>query len=176
LAHLPFDRLDILIVDEMGKDITGAGMDPNVIGRIMNVVTPEPDSPKITRIVARDLTEATEGNAVGIGLADFITRRLYNKIDFEKTRINCLCGISPEKGRVPIVGETDKEAIDYAFATIGNVSPERAKVIWIKNTLVLGEVEVSEAFQEEVTRRPDLTPLTGLREMRFDQEGNLLPL
>jgi len=176
LAHLPFDRLDILIVDEMGKDITGAGMDPNVIGRIMNVVTPEPDSPKITRIVARDLTEATEGNAVGIGLADFITRRLYNKIDFEKTRINCLCGISPEKGRVPIVGETDKEAIDYAFATIGNVSPERAKVIWIKNTLVLGEVEVSEAFQEEVTRRSDLTPLTGLREMRFDQEGNLLPL
>lgn len=174
LAHLPFDKVDVLIVDEMGKDVTGAGMDPNVIGRIMNVVTPEPESPKIIRIVARDLTEATEGNAVGIGLADFITKRLFDKIDYEKTRINCLCGISPEKARVPIVGESDREAIDYALATIGNVSPEEAKVVWIKSTLILGEVEVSEAFQGEVAKRPDLEPLTGLREMKFDDQGNLL--
>ena len=176
LAHLPFDKLDVLIVDEMGKDVTGAGLDPNVIGRIMNVVTPEPDSPKILRIVARDLTEATEGNAVGIGLADFITKRLYEKIDYEKTKINCLCGISPEKGRVPIVGESDQDAIDMALATIGNVPPEKAKVIWIKSTLILGEVEVSEAFQEEVVKRPDLEALTGPREMKFDSQGNLLPL
>jgi hypothetical protein len=176
LAHLPFDRLDVLIVDEMGKDVTGAGMDPNVIGRIMNVVTPEPDSPKITRIVARDLTEATEGNAVGIGLADFISKRLFDKIDYEKTKINCLCGISPEKGRVPIVGESDQDAVDMALGTIGNVPPEKAKVIWIKSTLILGEVEVSEAFQGEVEKRPDLEPLTGLREMKFDPQGNLLPL
>ena len=176
LAHLPFDRLDVLIVDEMGKDVTGAGMDPNVIGRIMNVVTPEPDSPKITRIVARDLTEATEGNAVGIGLADFISKRLFDKIDYEKTKINCLCGISPEKGRVPIVGESDQDAVDMALGTIGNVPPDKAKVIWIKSTLILGEVEVSEAFQGEVEKRPDLEPLTGLREMKFDPQGNLLPL
>jgi len=176
LAHLPFDRLDVLIVDEMGKDVTGAGMDPNVIGRIMNVVTPEPDSPKIIRIVARDLTEATEGNAVGIGLADFITKRLFDKIDYEKTKINCLCGISPEKGRVPIVGASDQDAIDMSLGTIGNVPPEKAKVIWIKSTLILGEVEVSEAFQGEVEKRPDLEPLTGLREMKFDPQGNLLPL
>ena len=166
----------MLIVDEMGKDVTGAGMDPNVIGRIMNVVTPEPDSPKIIRIVARDLTEATEGNAVGIGLADFITKRLFDKIDYEKTKINCLCGISPEKGRVPIVGESDQDAVDMALGTIGNVPPEKAKVIWIKSTLILGEVEVSEAFQGEVEKRPDLEPLTGLREMKFDPQGNLLPL
>jgi len=176
LAHLPFDRLDVLIVDEMGKDVTGAGMDPNVIGRIMNVVTPEPDSPKIIRIVARDLTEATEGNAVGIGLADFISKRLFDKIDYEKTKINCLCGISPEKGRVPIVGESDQDAVDMALGTIGNVPPDKAKVIWIKSTLILGEVEVSEAFQGEVEKRPDLEPLTGLREMKFDPQGNLLPL
>jgi hypothetical protein len=176
LAHLPFDKLDVLIVDEMGKDVTGAGLDPNVIGRIMNVVTPEPESPKVLRIVARDLTEATEGNAVGIGLADFITKRLYDKIDYEKTKINCLCGISPEKGRVPIVGESDQDAIDMALATIGNVPPEKAKVIWIKSTLILGEVEVSEAFQEEVAKRPDLEPVTGARDMKFDSQGNLLPL
>jgi hypothetical protein len=176
LAHLPFDKLDVLIVDEMGKDVTGAGLDPNVIGRIMNVVTPEPESPKVLRIVARDLTEATEGNAVGIGLADFITKRLYDKIDYEKTKINCLCGISPEKGRVPIVGESDQDAIDMALATIGNVPPEKAKVIWIKSTLILGEVEVSEAFQEEVAKRPDLEPVTGARDMKFDSQGNFLPL
>jgi hypothetical protein len=176
LAHLPFDQLDVLIVDEMGKDVTGAGMDPNVIGRIMNVVTPEPDSPKITRIVARDLTEATEGNAVGIGLADFITKRLFDKIDYQKTNINCLCGISPEKARVPIVGESDQNAIDMALGTIGNVPSEKAKVIWIKSTLILGEVEVSEAFQDEVAKRPDLEPLTGPRELKFDAQGNLLPL
>ncbi len=176
LAHLPFDQLDVLIVDEMGKDVTGAGMDPNVIGRIMNVVTPEPDFPKIIRIVARDLTEATEGNAVGIGLADFITKRLYDKIDYEKTKINCLCGISPEKGRVPIVGESDQDAINMALGTIGNVPAEKAKVIWIKSTLILGEVEVSDAFQKEVAKRPDLEPITAPREMKFDSQGNLLPL
>jgi len=176
LAHLPFDQLDVLIVDEMGKDVTGAGMDPNVIGRIMNVVTPEPESPKIIRIVARDLTEATEGNAVGIGLADFITKRLYDKIDYEKTKINCLCGISPEKGRVPIVGESDQDAINMALGTIGNVPAEKAKVIWIKSTLLLGEVEVSEAFQEAVAQRPDLEPITAPREMKFDSQGNLLSL
>jgi len=176
LAHLPFDQLDVLIVDEMGKDVTGAGMDPNVIGRIMNVVTPEPESPKIIRIVARDLTEATEGNAVGIGLADFITKRLYDKIDYEKTKINCLCGISPEKGRVPIVGESDQDAINMALGTIGNVPAEKAKVIWIKSTLILGEVEVSEAFQEAVAKRPDLEPITAPREMKFDSQGNLLSL
>jgi len=176
LAHLPFDQLDVLIVDEMGKDVTGAGMDPNVIGRIMNVVTPEPESPKIIRIVARDLTEATEGNAVGIGLADFITKRLYDKIDYEKTKINCLCGISPEKGRVPIVGESDQDAINMALGTIGNVPAEKAKVIWIKSTLILGEVEVSEAFQEAVAQRPDLEPITAPREMKFDSQGNLLSL
>lgn len=176
LAHLPFDQLDVLIVDEMGKDVTGAGMDPNVIGRIMNVVTPEPESPKIIRIVARDLTEATEGNAVGIGLADFITKRLYDKIDYEKTKINCLCGISPEKGRVPIVGESDQDAINMALGTIGNVPAEKAKVIWIKSTLLLGEVEVSEAFQEAVAKRPDLEPITAPREMKFDSQGNLLSL
>ncbi|MFH0872624.1 MAG: [Fe-S]-binding protein, partial [bacterium] len=125
---------------------------------------------------ARDLTEATEGNAVGIGLADFITKRLYDKIDYQKTNINCLCGISPEKARVPIVGESDQNAIDMALGTIGNVPPEKAKVIWIKSTLILGEVEVSEAFKDEVQKRPDLEALTGPRELKFDAQGNLLPL
>jgi len=175
LARLPFDEIDVLIVDEMGKDISGAGMDPNVHGRIMNLTEKPHEKPKIKRIFVRDLTEGTHGNATGIGFADFTTRRLIRKIDPVPTYINCITGIAPEVARFPMTFDTDREAIDVALNTIGLIEPEKAKVIWIKNTLVLGEVAVSEAYRKELESRKDLLLVKEMGELAFDSEGNLIP-
>jgi len=108
-AMLPFDELDVLLVDEIGKDICGAGFDTKVIGRIRNIYEKECERPRITRIVLRDLSEKTGGNATGIGLADFIHRRVAEKMDSEVTAINCITAVAPEKGMVPITLSTDRQ-------------------------------------------------------------------
>lgn len=173
LARLPFDYVHLLIVDEMGKNISGAGMDTNVIGRVMNLTEKPPEKPKILRIYVRDLTPETYGNATGVGLADFVSQRLVDKIDRKPTYINCLTGISPESARIPMTLESDREAIEAALSTIGLIKPEESKIIRIKSTLYLGEVEVSEAFLEEVQARSDLEILSKPQEMSFDDAGNL---
>ncbi|MCL0065392.1 lactate racemase domain-containing protein [Dehalococcoidia bacterium] len=173
LPRLPIDKLDLLIVGEMGKEISGVGMDTNVIGRLVVFGEPEPESPRITRIVALDLTEATHGNAIGVGLADFVTRRLADKIDQRVTYINCFTAMTPEKARLPAVGETDREAIEWAFLTAGVLDPQQARIIKIKNTLHLDEIYVSESLTPELQNKPgwevDKEPL----EMRFDPSGRL---
>ena len=173
LATLPFHKLDILIVDEMGKEISGTGIDTNVIGRIMFIGGPEPESPRITRIVVLDLTEETCGSAVGVGLADFITRRLVNKIDYRVTYINCFTAMTPEKARLPAVAETDKEAIEWAFQTIGAVKPQQARVVKIKNTLHLDKLYISQSLLSELEAKPDWEVEQKAYEMRFDLEGNI---
>lgn len=173
MAKLPFDTTDILLVDRIGKNISGTGMDTNVVGRIMNIYTPDPEWPKITRIVVRDLADESEGNALGIGMADFITRKLYDKIDYNAMYTNAITGLVVEKARIPIVCQSDRDALDKALATIGLVAPERAKIIWIKDTLTLDTVAVSEQYMKEIEQRPDLSALTDLWELQFDNQGNL---
>lgn len=173
LPRLPFDKLDILIVDEMGKEISGVGMDTNVIGRVMVFGEPEPESPRITRIVVLDLTEATHGNAIGVGLADFVTRRLADKIDQRVTYINCFTAMTPEKARLPAVGETDREAIEWAFLTAGIVEPQQARVVKIKNTLHLDEIYVSESLAPELQDKPGWQVVKEPLEMQFDPSGRL---
>jgi hypothetical protein len=172
-AKLPFDQLDILLVDRIGKDISGSGFDTKVIGRIMNIYEKECETPKITRIVFRDLTEGSEGNATGLGLADYTTRRAVEKIDFEATRINCMTGGSPEKGRIPITLATDRAAIEAAFATIGLWTPETVKVAWIPNTKDLEWLAVSSALLESSRNRSDLEVMDELFDLPFDAEDNL---
>jgi hypothetical protein len=172
-AKLPFDQLDILLVDEIGKDVSGSGFDTKVIGRIMNIYEKECETPKITRIVFRDLTEGSEGNATGLGLADYTTRRAVEKIDFEATRINCMTGGSPEKGRIPITLPTDRAAVDAAFATIGLWSPQTVKVAWISNTKDLEWLAVSSALLESVGERSDIEPTDTVFSLPFDSEDNL---
>ena len=174
IARLPFQEMDILLVDEQGKDITGAGMDPNVIGRIQNRASPEAEWPKITRIISRDLTEATHGNATGMGKADFTTRRLFNKIDYNATYINCITGGAPEAARIPMICDSDKQALVYAMTTIGDKNEKTVKLMWIKNTLELEDVLVSEAFLPELKGREDLQILSGPHKMEFDAEGYLV--
>lgn len=172
LATLPFDKLDILIVDEMGKEISGTGIDTNVIGRVMFVGSPEPKWPRITRIVVLDLTEESCGSAMGVGLADFVTRRLVSKIDYRVTYINCLTAMAPEKARLPTVGETDREAIEWAVQTIGAVEPQQARVVKIKNTSDLSKLYVSQSLVPEIKIKPNWEIEREGHEMYFDSEGN----
>jgi hypothetical protein len=173
MARLPFDKIDVLVVDEMGKNISGAGMDTNVIGRIMFIGEKEPEHPQITRIVVLDLTWEAHGNAVGVGLADYTTQRLADKTDQEVTAINCITAMSPEKGRLPIVLKTDREAVEAALDTIGAIEPEKARLVHIKNTLEIGELDISEALLEEVQGRKDLKLKDKLGPLSFDNLGNL---
>jgi hypothetical protein len=176
MARLPVESLHLLIVDEMGKDVSGAGMDTNVIGRVMVIGEPEPTTPKILRIYVRDLSAKTYGNAIGIGLADFCSQRLVAKIDPLPTQINCVTAMTPEKARIPIALKTDQEAIATALTTVGPIEPWEARVIRIKNTLEMAELQVSEALMDELKGRSDITPIGGLEELIFDGEGNLPPI
>ena len=176
MARLPFSPMDVLIVEEIGKNISGAGMDTNVIGRPSNPHEPFPADPKILWIVALDLTEESCGNATGIGNADFTTRKLVDKIDMKATLINCITACAPNGAKVPATYDTDREAIETALSCIGLTPPERARVIRIKNTLMIGEIEISEAYLPELAQRPDLTPLGDPVSLAFDAGGRLRPL
>jgi hypothetical protein len=176
MARLPFSPIDVLVVEQVGKNISGSGMDTNVIGRPSNPHEPFPADPKILWIVALDLTDESYGNATGIGNADFATRRLVDKIDMKPTLINCITACTPNGAKIPATYDTDHEAIETALSCIGLTPPERARVIRIRNTLVLGEIEVSEAFLPEVTKRGDLTALGDPVPLRFDAAGVLTRL
>ena len=175
MARLPFSPIDVLVIEQMGKNISGSGMDTNVIGRPTNPHEPFPSDPKILWIVALDITEESYGNAIGIGNADFTTRRLVDKIDMKPTLINSITACSPGMAKVPATYETDREAIETALSCIGLTPPERARVIRITSTLVLGQIEVSEAYAAEVDKRRDLTVL-GEAPLGFDASGRLRPL
>ena len=171
---LPFDEADIIIIDEMGKDISGTGFDTKVVGRIgLPLVAAEPQSPKIKRIVVCDLTEESEGNAVGVGIADIITRRLLDKIDMDALNINTITGVCPEMGKIPLTMKNDREAVEVAIKCVGLIPRDKLKIMRIKNTALLSEVEVSEAYEEELAKRRDLEVVADKRAMEFDADGNL---
>jgi hypothetical protein len=170
---LPFDDIDVLIVDEMGKNISGAGLDTNVIGRFYNLVAHEPPRPRIKRIYVRDITPQSMGNATGIGLADFVHRRIVEKMDAAATRANTLTASNPEKARIPIACDSDREALKYCFETIGLTPPEKARVVRIQNTLKLDVLQVSSALLEQGSARQGLTALRVPEEMQFDASGTL---
>lgn len=174
MPKLPFPRADILLIDEMGKNISGAGVDTNVIGRKHIYHRAADDEfPKVKRIVVRGLTEETHGNASGVGLIEFCTTRLLNQIDQRITRINCLTSGNVAACMLPVNFDTDREIIDAALPTIGLTEPPHAKILWIHNTLELAEVECSQAYWNEARERDDLEVLSDLRDLPFDAQGNL---
>jgi hypothetical protein len=175
IPFLPFREIDILIVDEMGKDISGAGMDTNVIGRNLFIGGTKSNTPKITRIFVRDLTDASHGNATGIGMADYTTKRLVDKIDYPATRINATTGMTPENGRVPIFYETDREVLSIAHLNSGVFNPQDLRILWIKNTLRIEYLYASEAFLNQARSNPRLEILSEPSDFPFDQDGNLIP-
>jgi hypothetical protein len=174
MASIPFDPVDILIVDEMGKDVSGIGMDSNVTGRHRDIVGDFCTAPHVKRIFVRDLSPGSDGNGNGIGLADVTTRRLVEALDLEKTYENALTAISPEKAAIPIHFETDRQCIQACLNTIGMTSPDQVRMVRIKNTTSLETVWVSKALEEDVRSRPELTLLRPWEPMAFDRMGNLV--
>ncbi len=175
MGRLPFDQLDLLIVDWTGKNISGTGMDTNVIGRMMQNFEPEPVKPAILRIFVRDLTPESDGNATGIGLADFTTTRLVNQINRHATYMNGITALGPQKSKIPFYYDTDNEAIEVALHTIGLTEPEDARVIRIESTLRLTELDISEVLLEEAQLHSNLEVIGETKPFEFDAAGNLLP-
>ena len=174
LPRLPFKTADLLLIDQIGKNISGTGMDTNVIGRKFNDhVAWENEWPKVKRIIVRDLTDETHGNATGIGMAEFCRSRVIEKMNQKITRINCLTGGHPTAAMLPLDYLTDKEVLDAAFPTIGLTEPPQARLMWIHNTLEVVEVECSAAYLGEARERPDLTIIREPRPLPLDASGNL---
>lgn len=177
LPRLPFTKVDLLIIDEIGKNISGSGMDTNVVGRKYNDhKATERDEFKVKTIFVRGLTEVTHGNACGIGMCEFTNQRTIDSVDRRITAINCITGGHVQGAALPIAYDTDREVLGNALTTIGLTPPEKARVVQIPNTLQLGEVLVSEACLPQLRERPDLTLVDGPFDMRFDAGGNLLPV
>ena len=175
MGRLPFDELDLLIIDWTGKNISGTGMDTNVIGRMMQNFEPEPAKPAILRIFVRDITEESDGNATGIGLADFTTTRLVDKIDRHATYMNGITALGPQKSKIPFYYDTDSEAIEVALDTIGLTEPEDARVIRIESTLRLTELDISEVLLEDAKLHSRLEVIGETKPLPFDDAGNLIP-
>jgi len=171
---LPFEKIDVLIVDEAGKDISGTGMDTKVIGRIRNIYEKELTKPRITRIVLRGLTKKTNGNAIGVGLADFITKSLADEIDMKATFVNTVTAVTPEKGRLPLICDSDKEAIENAFATAGPIGSKKIRMVRIKNTSELSEMYISEGLLDEVNKQPNIEIISKGAKLEFSEEGQII--
>ncbi|GAB4518659.1 MAG: lactate racemase domain-containing protein [Anaerolineae bacterium] len=175
MPALPFDQIDVLIVDEMGKDVSGTGMDTNIIGRMAIPGVPEPQRPLVKVIVALALTKATHGNAVGLGLADVITERLLNQIDWTVTRVNQITSgiLALWRGKLPWVAPNDRAAIRLALRLCDRPDSEKARVVRIRNTLALDRLWISEALLEEARSRPDVSLGDAPVAWGFDGEGML---
>jgi hypothetical protein len=175
MMKIPFKNLDILIVEKMGKDISGTGMDPNVTGRFVFADEKPKDSPNIRLVIALDLTKETEGNAIGLGLADIITKRLFDKINYNDTYMNALtAGLVGALGvKIPPIIPTDKDTIELAL-TLLDKHDGSARIMRIKNTLELATFQVSEALLDEVKSNPKLEQIGEPAGMQFDILGNLI--
>jgi hypothetical protein len=173
MPRLPFERIDLLIVDEMGKNINGAGMDPHVVGR--PTIQKPAGKPHIRRLFVRDLTPESEGNAIGIGFADMTTWRLVRKIDYAAMYMNGITSSDTHDSKVPMAFDTDRDAIQTALSMNGLTPPEQARVARIKNTLLLTEMDASEAMLAEVKAHERLRQITPPAPFSFDATGNLLP-
>ena len=171
-AKIPFPELDLLIVDRIGKDISGTGMDTNVTGRNRDILGDFTVSPRIKRIVVRGLTEGTEGNALGIGFADFCTQQVVDRMDLKKTYTNALTGVSPEKAAVPMHFSTDRQTLSAALESLGNWAPDTVKVVRIQDTLHLDLIHVSSALIPELPRHCSL--ISKPEDMVFTSDGDLV--
>jgi hypothetical protein len=171
MPQIFIDKYDILIVDEIGKNISGTGMDTNVVGRYTSAAIQ--CEPRVQRIVILDLTAETHGNANGMGLGDICTRRLFEKIDFAKTYANPLTSRVVPSIKMPMVMNNDSQAIRAAIKTCFDVDYDKIKMVRIKNTLKVDEIYISEHLLDEAKAHPNIEILEEPKPMVFDENGNL---
>lgn len=171
LARLLWDECDILIVDEMGKNFSGAGMDPNITGRFQTPFAT--GGIKCKRMAVLDLSKESHGNGCGMGVAEFTTRRLYNKLDFEATYPNCITNTVVEGMRIPLVMDSDKLVFQAAIRTATFIDKDNPRIIRIPNTLNVSDIWISEAMFEEAKANPNIEILSEPEEVKFDENDNL---
>ncbi|KGK82247.1 hypothetical protein DP73_20785 [Desulfosporosinus sp. HMP52] len=172
IARILVKPIDVLIVDKIGKEISGEGMDPNVTGRYVSPYVGG-DS-KVTQIAVLDLTENSHGNATGMGSADYITRRIFEKLDFDAMYANCITAVLPSAARTPIVLNSDYDVIRAAIRTSEVPDLNTARIVRIQNTLNLETIMISESMLQETGNNPNLSLLSEPFELQFDMYGNLL--
>ncbi|MDZ5811086.1 DUF362 domain-containing protein [Halorubrum sp. AD140] len=165
MPTLPVDDVDLLVVDEIGKEISGAGMDTNVIGRYRVLNAPDPETPDVDLVYVRGLTEATKGNGNGIGLADLTRKSAVDQLDLKKTYANALTSGSLAKSKLPVVAPDDEFALRTALAALGGYDPETARIVWIRNTQDLGEMRVSDAVVDDL---PEAASVVGRETVAFE--------
>ncbi len=177
MPRLPFKDIDLLIVDRMGKNLSGTGMDPMVIGRSIHgyslVASADDAGVRVRRLFVRDLTPESHGNAIGIGLADFTTTRLVQAMDRAVTSVNSLTALSLQGAKVPLHFDTDREVLANALGTLGLSGPQEPRIVRIRDTLSLEELQISTALLPEVGGRADLEVIGEPRRVEFDADGNL---
>jgi len=166
--HLPFKEIDLLIVDEMGKNIFGTGMDTNITGR------KEGSNMQVKWLFVRDLTEASHGNAQGVGLADFTTKKLVDKIDYRKMYTNALTALRTDSPKIPVFLQNDREVLNTISDMVGEVDVSTLRIVWIKNTLELRKIIVSEYFFDQVESRDNLSFIGDKESIKFDADGFLI--
>lgn len=175
LPKIKLQPIDVLIVDQLGKEFSGGGMDSHTIGRASTTCV-NPSALPPSRLVVLDVTDQSHGNTCGMGLADFTTRRLFNKIDFDTTYTNILTSTATPSGRIPLIMESDRLAIQGAIKTCGVYDLSKLRMVRIPNSLHLDEIFVSEAMLAEADQHPDITLLTQPEDLMFDPSGNLADL
>lgn len=174
IPKLLFEDFDLLIVDEIGKNISGAGMDPNVTSRPVEYIAGFDQGPKITRIVIRDLTDVTEGNASGIGIADVTTQRVFKKMDWTKTYVNIVTAGVLDGAKMPIIADSDRDAIGIGIRGCPGVSSDQARIIRIQNTLEMNTVWASVSMLAEIEKNPRLKVISEPFDCTFDDSGALI--
>ncbi len=172
VARIPFAMLDLLIVEELGKNLSGTGLDTKVIGRGVEVHPGE--APMIRLIYVRDLTAESSGNALGVGLSDAIHERLYRKIDLKKMYANALTSMNPPMPRIPMYFPEDRQALGWLLGALGSPTPHEQRVAWIHNTLHLQRLAVSESLVAEVEGLSGWRVIPGFFDPSFDEAGNLI--
>ncbi|HKD09090.1 MAG TPA: hypothetical protein VKB79_24515 [Bryobacteraceae bacterium] len=176
MGRIPVEAVDVLIVDEIGKNISGTGMDLKIVNRgVAGQVNLWPDAPRIERIFVRDLSALSYGNANGIGAADVLHDRVVQKIDVKAGRINALTSGSLGLVKVPLHFASDRECFELAAATVGRFHPEELTVAWIRNTLELDKIALTENLLPEIRKNADLEIAGDPFELKYDSTGNLAP-
>ncbi|MGN7298102.1 lactate racemase domain-containing protein [Ferdinandcohnia sp. SAFN-114] len=173
IARIKVSEIDVLIVDEIGKNISGEGMDPNVTGRPGSMLKEGFDVPDIKKIVVLDITKQSHGNGAGIGMSDISTTKCVSKIDLGTMYTNSITATILDPAKLPVLMNNDKEAIVIALKTCNRVDPTNAKIVRIKNTLELDEIEMSVAYMEHIENTKELTIASDSYSFDFNENGNL---
>jgi len=176
MARICFDEVDVLIIEHMGKNISGSGFDPNITGRNARFIEWNM-KPLVKKIVVLGLTPETHGNATGVGSADVITMRLYKDIDIAKTYTNIIASTYLDGACIPMIMNTDEDAIRLAAKTVVRTKPEDTRIVRIRNTLELVDIHVSEPLLREARARPEQFEIIGEpAPFKFDAKGTLYPM